>query len=602
MAPPILALRDAALYADHKPLFQEVTFGVEPGARLCLVGRNGSGKSTLLKILAGRVELDRGERFVQPGTRIALVDQEAVERLEGSVAEFVEKGLRDVKATHRADAMLDRLGLAGDRDMASLSGGEQRRAFLARALAIEPDVLMLDEPTNHLDIRAIEWLEGYLGEFPGAVVTVSHDRAFLRNVTRAMLWLDRGRLRTRDQGFGQFEAWADEVAEAETRDGARIERRIAEELRYMDRGVTARRKRNQRRVAALADLRQERAVRGRNVNGTAKIGLEASGSQSRLVIEAKDLVKAYEGKPIIEGFSTRIMRGDRVGVLGPNGAGKTTLIRLLTGDLKPDSGKLRLARDLQITYFDQRRQQLDPDDTPWHVLQPGGGDHLMVRGQSRHIVAYLGDFLFAEAQARQPIRTLSGGERNRLLLARLFAQTADLLVMDEPTNDLDMETLDLLQEVLSDFPGTVLLVSHDRDFLDRLVTATFVLEGHGRVDEYPGGYADYLAQRKSLVEKPAPDAKIKAPVSRPAGTRTRLTYKDQRELDQLPGRIADLENDIAKLESRLGDPDFYARDPQAFQTTNETLIARRSDLAAAEERWLELEAQREDLAAGQGQG
>jgi ATP-binding cassette subfamily F protein uup len=601
MAPPILALRDVALYADHKPLFQGVTFGLEAGARLCLVGRNGSGKSTLLKILAGRVELDRGERFVQPGTRIALVDQEAVERPTGTVAGFVEKDLRDMEATHRADAMLDRLGLAGDRDMTTLSGGEQRRAFLARALATEPDVLMLDEPTNHLDIRAIEWLEEYLGTFPGAVLTVSHDRAFLRNVTRAMLWLDRGELRVRDQGFAQFEAWAEEIAEAETRDGERIERRIAQEMRYMERGVTARRKRNQRRVAALADLRGERAQHGRNVNGTARIGLEAGGSQSRLVIEAKDIAKSYDGKTVIDGFSTRIVRGDRIGVLGPNGAGKTTLIRMLTGDLKPDSGRVKLARDLEVLYFDQRRQQLDPDATPWQVLQPGGGDHVMVRGQSRHIVAYLSDFLFTEAQARQPIRTLSGGERNRLLLARLFAQAADLLVMDEPTNDLDMETLDLLQEVLSDFPGTVLLVSHDRDFLDRLVTSTFVLEGDGRVEEYPGGYEDYVSQRKQRASqaasaRPAP-GKARPASAGPAAGRTRLTYKDQRELDLLPARIAALETEIVELETRLADPDLYRRDAEAFQATNATLTAQRAALEAAEERWLELETLRDELTA-----
>ena len=605
MPPPILALRDAALYADHKPLFQDVGFGVEAGARLCLVGRNGSGKSTLLKILAGQVELDRGTRFVQPGTRIALVDQEAVERPVGTVTQFVERDLVDTAATHRADAMLDRLGLAVERDMATLSGGEQRRAFLARALATEPDVLLLDEPTNHLDIRAIEWLEGFLADFPGAVVTVSHDRAFLRNVTRAMLWLDRGELRRRDQGFVQFETWAEEAAEAETRDGARVERRIAQELRYMERGVTARRKRNQRRVAALAGLRRERAERGRNVNGMAKIDLEAGGSQSRLVIEAKDLTKSYDGTAIIDGFSTRVLRGDRIGMLGPNGAGKSTLIRLLTGDLKPDSGRLRLAKDLEVTYFDQRRQQLDPDATPWQVMQPGGGDHLMVRGQSRHIVAYLSDFLFAEAQARQPISTLSGGERSRLLLARLFADAADLLVMDEPTNDLDMETLDLLQEVLSDFPGTVLLVSHDRDFVDRLVTTTFVLEGSGRVDEYPGGYDDYLSQRKARTgEAVAGKVSVKttsgnspAASPRPAAVRTRLTYKDQRELDQLPGQIAELEQEIADLEGRLGDADFYRRDAQAFHTTNEAATARRTALEKAEERWLELETLREELTA-----
>ncbi len=606
MVAPILALRDAALIVDHKPLFERVSFGVEPGARLCLVGRNGSGKSSLLKILAGRVEADRGERFLQPGTRVALVDQEAVEPLTGTVAQFVVGSPDGEAAAHRADAVLDRLDLAGDRDMATLSGGEQRRAFLARALVSEPDVLLLDEPTNHLDIRAITWLEGFLDGFPGAVVTVSHDRAFLRRVSTSMLWLDRGTLRQRNQGFSHFEAWTDEVAEAETVEDARIERRIAEEERYHERGVTARRKRNQRRVAALADLRQLRAERARNVEATAKIDVEAGSSKSRLVIEAVDLTKSYGDLTIIDHFSTRILRGDRVGVLGPNGAGKTTLIRLLTGDLAPDSGQLRLAKGLNVTYFDQRRQQLDPELTPWQVLQPGGGDHLMVRGQSRHVVAYLKDFLFAEAQARQPIRTLSGGERSRLLLARLFAQTSDLLVMDEPTNDLDMETLDLLQEVLSDFPGTVLLVSHDRDFLDRLVTSTLVLEGGGRVDEYPGGYDDYLAQRATRARAEQPEAAARqnsaATSSRRAVVRQRLTYNDQRELDQLPGRISDLEDQIARCETELADAEFYQRDPAGFEAVSAELVRCRDELGAAEERWLELESQREALATAGTQG
>ena len=606
MVAPILALRDVALFVDHKPLFEGVGFGVEPGARLCLVGRNGSGKSSLLKILEGRVEPDRGERFLQPGTRVALVDQEAVEPLTGTVGEFVTACPDGEAAAHRADAVLDRLGLAGDRDMATLSGGEQRRAFLARALVSEPDVLLLDEPTNHLDIRAITWLEGFLDGFPGAVLTVSHDRAFLRRVSKSMLWLDRGTLRQRSQGFAQFEAWTDEIAEAETVEDARIERRIAEEERYHERGVTARRKRNQRRVAALADLRQLRAERARNVESTAKIDVEAGSSKSRLVIEATDLIKRYGDQTIIDHFSTRILRGDRVGVLGPNGVGKTTLIRLLTGDLAPDSGELRLAKGLDVTYFDQRRQQLDPELTPWQVLQPGGGDHLVVRGQSRHVVAYLKDFLFAEAQARQPIRTLSGGERSRLLLARLFAQTSDLLVMDEPTNDLDMETLDLLQEVLSDFPGTVLLVSHDRDFLDRLVTSTLVLEGGGRVDEYPGGYDDYLAQRATRARAEQPEAAARqnsaATSSRRAVVRQRLTYNDQRELDQLPGRISDLEDQIARCETELADAEFYQRDPAGFEAVSAELVRCRDELGAAEERWLELESQREALATAGTQG
>jgi len=619
--PPILTLRDIAHHADRAPLFEGVELALEPGDRFCLIGRNGCGKSTLLRILASRIDADRGERFLQPGTRVGLLSQEVLDDVDGTVVDWATGDLGDEAAHHRAEAFLDRLGLDGSRPMAELSGGEQRRAHLARVLAAEPDILLLDEPTNHLDIDAIRWLEDFIAGWRGAAVIVSHDRAFLRRVTTAMIWLDRGMLRRRDARFETFEAWAGEVAEADRKNAARVARRISEEERYMERGVTARRTRNQRRVAELASLRRERAELRRSVQGSVAIGLEAGSSRSNLVIEASGIAKSYDGRTIIAPFDARILRRDRVGIVGPNGSGKTTLIRMLTGDLAPDGGEVRHAPDggevrhapdggevrhapdLSIVTFDQRRQQLDPDSTPWKTLASGNSDRVLVRGESRHVVAYLRDFLFAENQARQPIRTLSGGERNRLLLARLFTQPADLLVLDEPTNDLDMETLDLLQDVLSDFPGTLIVVSHDRDFLDRLVTQTYGMEPGGRIVEAPGGYTDYIRQRErsgaqvksaaAVKEQPKPEA-AKQEKSK---ARTRLSYKDQRELDMLPDRIAGLETEIARLETELADPDLFTRDPDAYKAAATGLEKAQTDLAMAEERWLELEEMKESLAS-----
>lgn len=594
MAPPILTLRDIAVHADREPLFQGLELSLEAGDRFCLIGRNGSGKSTLLRVMSGMVDPDKGERFVQPGTTVGVLAQDLLDQPEGTAGAWAAAGLADDAGSYRAEAFLDRLGLDPTREMAGLSGGEQRRAHLARTLAAEPDVLLLDEPTNHLDIRAIEWLENFVGSWRGAVVIVSHDRAFLRRVTKSMLWLDRKTLRRRDAGFETFETWSSEVADADEKNAARVERRISEEERYMERGVTARRTRNMRRVAALASLRQEQSALRRAHQADARIGLEGGSSRSNLVIESDGITKIYGYRTIVAPFSTRILRGDRIGIVGPNGAGKTTLIRMLTGHLEADSGTVRRAENLQIVYFDQQRQALDPDSTPWKTLAHGNSDRVNVRGESRHVVAYLRDFLFAENQARQPIRSLSGGERNRLLLARLFTQPADLLVLDEPTNDLDMETLDLLQEVLSEFPGTLLVVSHDRDFLDRLVTVTYGMEGDGIVVECPGGYADYRRQQariaagtveeKTGVQKSAP-AKAKG--------RKKLSYKVQRELDLLPDQISALETEIKKLETTLADAALFTRDPDAYNVAVTGLQKAQSDLATSEERWLELEELRE---------
>ena len=600
--PPILSLRDITVSIDREPLFQGLDLSIDKRARFCLIGRNGTGKSTLLRAMAGTVSLDHGDRFVQPGTTVGVLAQDLLQRPEGTVSAWAAKGLPDETEVHRSAAIINRLGLDAERDMAGLSGGEQRRAHLARTLAPQPDILLLDEPTNHLDIQAIEWLESYIAGYPGSVVIVSHDRAFLRRVTSAMLWLDRGSLRRRDAGFETFESWADEVADADLKNAARVKRRISEEQRYMERGVTARRSRNQRRVAALSDLRREQGELRRSHQPGASIGLEGGASRSNLVIEATGICKSYGNRQIVPPFDARILRRDRIGVIGPNGAGKTTLLRMVTGHLEPDGGTIRRADGLQVVYFDQQREALDPNSTPWETLGAGDSDRVLVRGESRHVVAYLRDFLFAENQARQPIRTLSGGERNRLLLARLFTQPADLLILDEPTNDLDMETLDLLQDVLSDFPGTLIVVSHDRDFLDRLVTVTYGFDGDGRIVVSPGGYSDYqrqLARQKTVdAEGKAAELPRAGPKTARSKQRGKLSYKDQRELDELPGRIAGLEAEVFRLGELLNDTSLFTRDPDTYNKAVAGLETAGSDLSNAEGRWLELEELHQKLTAG----
>jgi ATP-binding cassette subfamily F protein uup len=602
---PLLALREARLGFGGAPLLDGVTLGIGRGDSVCLVGRNGSGKSTLLKLLAGLVEPDAGERFVQPGTAVAYLPQEVERRAGETVGAHVAAGLGHGGDPdhHRVAAVLDRLSLDPARPLAELSGGEARRAALGRALVGDPDILLLDEPTNHLDLPTIEWLEGELAAFRGGLLTISHDRAFLRRLTRRILWLDRGRIREREIGFAAFEAWAAEVAEAEDVAAHKLERKIAAETHWLRRGVTARRKRNEGRLRRLVGLRKARAERIAAA-GRARLALSAAEAGGELVIEAEGISKSFPGpagpRPIVAGFSTRILRGDRIGVIGANGAGKTTLLRLLTGELAPDSGRVRLGTGIRPLYFDQQRAALDPAATLWRTLAPGGGDSIDVRGQQRHVVAYLREFLFEDRQALMPVASLSGGERARLLLAHLFAQPSNLLVLDEPTNDLDMETLDLLQEVLDDYDGTLLLVSHDRDFLDRLVTSVIAVEGGGRVAESAGGYADYLRQRPA-PPGPAPTPRAATPAAASAAPRAarapRLGYQEQRELAQLPKRLADLGAEIARLEQRLADPGLYGRDPAGFAATGDRLGAARAELDAAELRWLELEEKREAAAA-----
>jgi ABC transport system ATP-binding/permease protein len=597
--PPLLALRDVRLTFGGKPLFEGVTTWVSKGDKTCLVGRNGSGKSTLLKVLAGEIEPDSGERFIQPGTRIATLPQDPM-IIGATVADYVAEGLLPAERdqTFRVDAVLDAVGLSGERDPVALSGGEGRRAALARALVGQPDALLLDEPTNHLDLPTILWLEEWLKAYGGALIVISHDRRFLDTVSRQTLWLERGLVRRSEVGFTGFPAWQEEVFHAEEAELERMDKRLGQELHWLARGVTGRRKRNMGRLRALQELRQDRGVRNAEAQAAgrqAKLAAEAGELSGRLVIEAEGVAKSFGDKVICDGFSTRILRGDRVGLIGPNGAGKTTLLRLLTGELEPDAGTVRLGTNLEAAYFDQRRAALDPEKSVWDTLTDGRGDNVWVRGRPQHVVGYMKDFLFSEAQARTPVKALSGGERNRLLLAKLLAKPSNLLILDEPTNDLDMDTLDLLEEVLADYDGTLLVVSHDRDFLDRLVTSVIAVEGLGEVREYTGGYTDYVRQRPAQDEPAGPAAKAPPkPQARPQPARTRLSFNDARELEQLPDRMNGLTAEIAKLEGELSDPALYSRDPARFQKYAARADAARAELAAAEERWLELETKREE--------
>jgi ATP-binding cassette subfamily F protein uup len=604
MPPPIIALKDAAVSFGLRPLFTALDIGIARGERACLVGRNGCGKSTLLKAMAGLIDLDGGQRFVQPGAAVAYLPQETPVTGDMTVAHHVAEGLRNASEQYRLDAILSRLQLDGARLLSNLSGGEARRASLARTLVGEPDVLLLDEPTNHLDLPTIEWLERYLGDYSGAVLVISHDRAFLTRISGRTFWLDRGNLRVLERGYGHFEEWSDTILEEEEKSLARLEKRIESETEWLGRSITARRKRNEGRKRRLLEMRAMRAG-WVGAAGRAKLATATEDSRSRLIIEAEGLSKSFVGtdgasRAMVKDFSTRIMRGDRIGIIGPNGAGKTTLVRLLTGQMEPDTGTVRLAKTVNPAYFDQRRASLDPAKTLWNTLVPDGGDHVLVRGRPRHVVAYLRDFLFDEKQAKTLVGALSGGERNRLLLARTLAQPSNLLILDEPTNDLDIDTLDLLQEVLDEYEGTLLLVSHDRDFLDRLVNGVFVLAGDGRVREYAGGYSDYLREGADGGDdsKRAPRATERksgaAPQPRPKAAR--MSYKETRELESLPGEIEKLGAERDVLEARLADPTLYERDRGAFDEATRRIGDVRTAFAAAEERWLELEMRREALA------
>ena len=598
MAPPLLLLQDVNLTFGTAPLLSGAGLGVSAGDRICLVGRNGSGKSTLLKIAAGSVQADSGRRFAQPGATIRYLPQEPDFEGFATTLAYVESGFDGAAANHhRALYLLEQLGLSGTEDPTTLSGGEARRTALARVLAPEPDVLLLDEPTNHLDLPGIEWLEKELNSLRSGIILISHDRRLLERVSRTTLWLDRGITRQLEQGFAHFEPWRDAVLEQEETDRHKLGRKIVMEEDWLRYGVTARRKRNQKRLADLHSLRKKHREQ-RGAQGKVRMEAAEADLSGRLVMVAEDVSKSYGDRSIVRDFSARVIRGDRVGIVGPNGAGKTTLLNLLTGELQPDSGEIKIGTNLEQVTLDQRRENLDSGQTLSQALTGGAGDTVVVGGQSRHVVSYMKDFLFGPEQTNTPVGVLSGGERGRLTLARAFAKPSNLLVLDEPTNDLDLETLELLQERLADYAGTVLLVSHDRDFLDRVVTSVIASDGDGVWTQYAGGYSDMLAQRAPTRAVTAPAARQKAAApAAPKPVSKRMTFKDKHALETLPARMSGLEADIAKFNRQLGDPGLYAKDPAKFASISQALVEAQAALAAAEEQWLELEMRREELEA-----
>jgi ATP-binding cassette subfamily F protein uup len=606
MPPPLVQLTDIALTFGGTPLLEGVELSVSAGERVGLVGRNGSGKSTLLKIAAGLIEADSGERFVQPGAAVRYLAQEPDLTAFDSTLAYVESGLGPTDDPHQARYLLEQLGLTGEESPAHLSGGEARRAALAHVLAPDPDILLLDEPTNHLDLPAIEWLEARLAQMKAALVLISHDRRFLTNLSRVTVWLDRGRTHRAEVGFGGFEAWRDRMLEEEETQQHKLDRRIAREEHWMRYGVTARRKRNVRRVAELAALRQQRRDYRKSV-GKAEMVASAADISGALVIEAKDVSKAFGERAVVTDLSLRIMRGDRIGIVGPNGSGKTTLVNLLTGAIPSDSGMVRRGANLAVASLDQGRESLDPNWTLGEALTGGRGNTVTVGGQTKHVVGYMQDFLFSPQQARTALSALSGGERGRLMLARALAKPSNLLVLDEPTNDLDLETLDVLEEMLGTYSGTVILISHDRDFLDRVVNLVLAPDGDGRWTEYAGGYSDMLTQRgadlaarnaskaKGAQSAERPEKSAPAPAAPQAPAKRKLSFNEKHALETLPKEIEALQARIGDLHARLDDPAFYTRDPKAFGETTARLAAAQAQLIAAEEKWLELELLREEL-------
>jgi len=609
---PLLQLSDISLTFGGDPVFADLSLVVQPGDRLALVGRNGSGKSTLMKVMAGLVEADQGTRVVTPGVTVGYMEQDPLMEGFATLGDYAASGL-DPSEAYKVEIAGEGLKFDPARPVSTASGGERRRAALAKLMAEAPELMLLDEPTNHLDIEAIAWLEAELSTTRAAFVLISHDRAFLRALTRATFWIDRGMVRRQETGFDGFEAWRDKVWEEEDMQRHKMDRKIKAEGRWAVEGISARRKRNQGRLRALAALREERSSQIRR-QGTAAMSLEAGAKSGKLVAEADRISKSYGDKVILRDFSVKIQRGDRVAFVGPNGVGKTTLLKMLMGQEAPDSGTIRLGTNLMPAIFDQARAQLDPEMSLWDSLTgdpemrvSGKADQVLVRGQPRHVVGYLKDFLFDERQARAPVRSLSGGEKARLLLAKLMAKESNLLVLDEPTNDLDIETLDLLQELLDDYDGTVLLVSHDRDFLDRVAATTIAMEGDGRATVYAGGWTDYQAQRGEGGGAPgwnsvsydgkrkAPEAPAAAPAATPAksAAKSKLSFTEKYRLEALPGVIEGLEAEIAKLEDYLAAPDLFTKEPVKFRKATEALVQRQDALAAAEEEWLTLEAKAE---------
>jgi ABC transport system ATP-binding/permease protein len=598
--PPLLQLRDTGLTLGGAPLLDGAELSIAAGDRIAVVGRNGSGKSTLFRIAAGQTNADSGTRFVQPSARLAYLPQEPDMTGFATALDYVLAGSSEFDDPYAARAMMGELGVDPAADPARLSGGEARRAALVRTLSPEPDILLLDEPTNHLDLIAIEWLEARLAASRSALALISHDKRLLADLTRATIWLDRGRTRRLDQGFGAFEAWRDQKLEEEELERHKLDRKIVSEEHWMRYGVTARRKRNMRRVGELADLRRERREALRSVGVAAMVAQDVKASGA-LVIEAERISKSYGDRTIVRDFSLRVMRRDRIGIVGANGAGKTTLINLLTGAMAPDSGSVRLGANVSMASLDQGRASLEPATTLVDALTGGGSDCVTINGEQRHVMGYMRDFLFPPEQARTPIGKLSGGERGRLMLARALAKPSNLMVLDEPTNDLDIETLDLLQELLGDYAGTILLVSHDRDFLDRVATSVIVGDGDGRWVEYAGGYSDMVAQRGYGLAGPlaAPVATPEKPDKQSSSERTapkrKLGFKEKRALETLPGKIEKIRADLDVLERKLADADLSSREPAVFMAATKAYGDLRDALARAEDEWLGLEILREEL-------
>jgi len=601
MAPPILILNDIHLTFGGDPLLEGAELSVSEGDKICLVGRNGSGKSTLLKIAAGLVEADQGERFLQPGTTIRYLPQEPDLSGHKTILDYVQEGLTEGDDPHRAQHLLEKLQLIGNEDPASVSGGEARRAALARTLAPAPDILLLDEPTNHLDLPAIEWLEDELRSNNAAMVIISHDRRFLETMSTSTLWLNLGQSRLMQRGFKHFEDWRDTILEQEELERHKRDRKIVAEEHWVTYGVTARRKRNQKRLRALHALREERRTEKRPV-GSAKL-VAAEGKRSgKLVIEAEGLTKSYDGTALVKSFDLLVDRGDRVGIVGPNGAGKTTLLNMLIGNAAPDAGSVRHGANIEMVTLDQRRESLDPSWTLKDALTGGGGEMVAVGEEKKHVYSYMQDFLFAPEQARTSITKLSGGERNRLMLARALAKPSNLMVLDEPTNDLDLETLDLLQELLSDYSGTVLVVSHDRDFLDRVATSIVAPNGDGTWTEYPGGYSDMMTLRRqeaptkqSATEKTAKHKTTKASTREKPTSKQKLSFKDKHALETLPREMEIAQQEIEALQKEISDPSLFQRNGARFNEASKKLTELETALGAMEEEWLRLELLKEEL-------